>query len=289
MTEQAPSSTQRQDHKIRGLLKRSTFDTPVLRTIVDEIFYTTQGGPFNVRVLAHRIEQDTTLTDRILSICRKPYYSGKTQIRTITQVIQRLGPAGFRTVALQAYLELDIYETDAWKEQMGQIQIYSLIVAHICRIISRYTKVDGDTAFMCGLLHRIGFATGLTTLNFDNDRVEDIWQALEVSHPVFGKMVVTEWGLNEDIQEVIGHYGQIVLNRETNLLAATVVASEEFARRFKFDIKPPRRPKKNVHRMMQEKAQDAFALLDIDQHNIQRIFVDIRDVLVQGLQLNIRQ
>jgi len=289
MTEQAPSSTQRNDHKIRGLLKQSTFEAPELRAIVDEIFYTTQGGPFNVRVLANRIEQDPTLSEKILRICSSPYYSGKNQIRTITQVIQRLGPAGFRTVALQAFLELDVYEHEFWKEQLHQIKDYSLIVAHICRIISRYTKVDGNTAFMCGLLHRIGFSIGLIKLPFDDYRDEEIWQALQFSHSIFGKMVVTEWGINEQIQEVVGHYGQIVINREINLLAATVLAAEDIAKRFKFGIKPPRRPKNNVSQMTKEAAPKAYGLLDIDQEIIKRISLDVRDVLVQGLRLNIRQ
>jgi HD-like signal output (HDOD) protein len=224
-----------------------------------------------------------------LAICRKPYYSGKSQIRTITQVIQRLGPSGFRTVAMEAFLDLDIYESDVWKDQLRQIRTYSLIVAHICRIISRYTKVNGNEAFTCGLLHRIGFSIALKNFTFEKYRVEEIWQALQITHPIFGKMVVTEWGLNENIQEVIGHYGQFSISQDTNLLAATVNAAEEFAHKFKFDIKPPRRPKLNVDQMMKEQAQTAFDLLDIDEHNVKRILIDIRDVLVQGLQLNIRQ
>ena len=289
MTEQAPSSSQRKDNKIRGLLKRSNFDVPPLRSLVDEVFYSTQGGPFNVRVLAHRVEQDPTLSERILAICGAPYYSGKTQIRSITQVIQRLGPTGFRSVALQAFLELDIYETTIWTEQLRQIKDYSLIIAHICRVISRYTKGEGDKAFMCGLLHRIGFSTGLIHLPFEDHRVEEIWHSLEISHGVFGKIVVSEWGLSEEIQDVVGNYGQMVINQDLNLLGATVIAAEEFARQLKFGIKPPRRPKHDVNLMMKDSAVRAFELLDIDQHNVDRILRDILDVLKQGLMLNIRQ
>ena len=161
MFEQSLTSSSRKNRQIRGLIQRPEFVIPRLRVLVDEIFYTTQDGVFNVRLLSSRIEQDRELSNKLLEICSKPYYVGKTPIRTVTQCVQRLGPDGFRSTALQAYLELEIYPSQTWKKVMQELQTYSLIVAHIAKVLSRYTNIDRNLAFQAGLLHRIGITMGL--------------------------------------------------------------------------------------------------------------------------------
>ena len=63
---QAPTSNADNKNQIRGLLKRSTFEAPRMNSIVDEIFFTTLGGAFNVRTLAEIVQQDDLLTGSIL-------------------------------------------------------------------------------------------------------------------------------------------------------------------------------------------------------------------------------
>ena len=84
------------------------------------------------------------------------------------------------------------------------------IFAESYHVIPQPTQIQ----HFCGLLHRIGFAVGLNKLMSKEDGVEEVWHALEMSHTVFGKMVLQEWGLDEEIQDVVAHYGQIVLNGE---------------------------------------------------------------------------
>ena len=75
MYEQNMSSTSRKNRHIRGMFLRQDFVIPRLRVLVDEIFYTTQDGVFNVRLLASRIEQDRELKNKLLELCTKPYLS----------------------------------------------------------------------------------------------------------------------------------------------------------------------------------------------------------------------
>ena len=79
----------------------------------------------------------------------------------MNQVIHRLGPEGLRSVGMQAFLDLEIYTSESWEAQLKQLRTYSLIVGQICQVIARYTPMDGEDAFMAGLLHQIGFAVGL--------------------------------------------------------------------------------------------------------------------------------
>ena len=63
---QAPTSNAENKNQICGLLKRSTFEAPRMHPVVDEIFFTTLGGAFNVRGLAEVVQQDELLTGSIL-------------------------------------------------------------------------------------------------------------------------------------------------------------------------------------------------------------------------------
>ena len=149
----------------------------------------------------------------------------------MSQVIQRLGPFGFQAVIMESFLDMELYTEGLWEKELQPIRNYSLIVGHLCRIISRYSSVDQHTAFLCGLLHRIGFAAGLSQFDDMEQGFEEIWHTMEVSHTIFGKMVLAEWGLDEEIQAVIANYGQIVIDGKVNLLSATVFVAEEMARR----------------------------------------------------------
>ncbi len=284
---QIPTSTTDKQNKIRGLLKRSTFEAPKLHSVVDEVFYTTLGGAFNVRSLAERVHYDEFLTGAILEICRLPYYSGKTPIRNINQVIHRLGPEGLRAVCLQAYMDLEIYRSDTWDVQLKQLRTYSVIVGQICRVIARYISLDGNDAFLCGLLHRVGFAVGLQKLTTKSENINDLWEALEICHPIFGKMVCQEWGMPERVSEVVAHYGQTIINGEVNLYSTYILVAEELARRFRFEFRGPYRNKESLGTQMQDSAQRAIEILEIDENLMRKIYMDAHFVLGHGLQLNL--
>lgn len=288
MMKQAPTSSKKKDSRITGLLKRSTFEPPLLNILVDEVFYTTQGGPFNVRILSERVKEDIALTGRILKICRLPYYSGNNRIRSMSQVIQRLGPAGFRAVVMQAFLDMEIYSEEAWKRELDQIRNYNLIVAHLCRIISRYSSADSDTAFLCGLLHRLGFAVGLNKLTSKEDGSEEVWHALEMSHTVFGKMVLQEWGMDDEIQDVVAHYGQIVINGEINLYSCIILVAEEIARRFQFALHQSKFARKeDLNTKIKDDVRHAINILELDDEMLKTIYLDSYGILGKGLRLQV--
>ena len=117
-------TTERPDTRIRGLLRREKYPIPELRAVVDEVFYATQGGPFNVRILASRVEQDPLITKKILTITSNPYYCGTSKIKNIISLIQRFGPAGFRCIALQAFCDTDLYRRQhPFQHELLTIQI----------------------------------------------------------------------------------------------------------------------------------------------------------------------
>lgn len=286
MMKQAPTSTRKKDNRISGLLKKSDFKSLKLNILVDEVFYMTQGASFNVRKLSERVKGDIDLTEKILKICSLPYYSGKTHIRSMSQVIQRLGPFGFQAVLMEAFLDMEIYAEGVWQKELEPIRNYSLIVAHLCRIISRYSSVNQDTVFLCGLLHRIGFAAGLNQFDDMEQGFEEIWHTMEVSHTVFGKMVLAEWGLDEEIQEVVANYGQIVIDGKVNLLSATILVAEEIARRFKFGVRQSKFARREgLSAKLNDDIKHAVSVLGLDDETLKVIYMESYEVIGKGLKV----
>ena len=118
-------------YSVRGLLSKKKRRILPLRAVVDEIFYATHGGPFNVRSLANRVEQDEIFQKEIIRICSNTYYSGRNPIKIIPQAIRRLGPTGFRNVSMQAFLDLEVFRNKPWSKRGSSLRPCFLSGLHL--------------------------------------------------------------------------------------------------------------------------------------------------------------
>ncbi len=276
------------DHAIRGLLRKSSIKPPELRMIVDEIFYATQGGPFNMRTLAARCEQDQLLSERIMQICACPYYSGRTPIRGMSQLIQRLGPTGFRCIAMQAFLDLEIFVGPAWSDSLLKLKRYSVVIAHITRLVCRLTSIHGDTAFLAGLLHRIGMAVPLKTLPDPQKEpalMAEIWAALEICHPILSNLIVRARGMNEEIQDAIGAYGQVYHNGKPNQIAAAILVAEQVATKLGVELSGNRRKPRNFRLPPKASIDECLQVLGMNPEDLSVILKESKLVLKNSLSI----
>lgn len=279
----AVESSPQSDTRIRGLLRREKYPIPELRSVVDEIFYATQGGPFNVRILASRVEQDSLITQKILSITSNPYYCGTSKIKNIISLIQRFGPAGFRCVALQAFLDTDLYKVQhPYQQELLTIRNYSLVCAHVARIISRHTGANGDLAFLCGLLHRIGMSVPLILHpNYADTPTssQDFYLALNGAHPVFGATVAQRWGMPEEVVLAIANHGQIALEGVVSLYSATIVLAEAITQKLGYQLKTFKKIPRNAPYSPQESSEHALSALGIPKETLQLLLREASQVL----------
>lgn len=286
MSEQSDSKP-KSDNRIRGLLRREKYPIPELRPVVDEVFYATQGGPFNVRILASRVEQDPTITKKILEITSNSFFCGSTNIRNINSLIQRFGPSGFRCVALQAFLDLDIYKSQhPFRVDLKNLRDYSLACAHVSRIVSRYTGVNGDLAFLCGLLHRIGMAIPLILHpNYAQSPTEsqNFYLSLQAAHPVFGALVSKKWGLPEEVQQSISCHGQIAIDSQTSIYSATVVVAECITRRLGYQLKQFKSKPRYAPIIPCESTDDAMQAVGIPEGTVPQLMRDVHQIMTFDL------
>jgi HD-like signal output (HDOD) protein len=246
------------------------------------IFYATQGGPFNIRQLALTVDQDKELQKEILSICASNYYSGKNPIRKISQSIRRLGPIGFRGVAMQAFLNLDVYYNPKWEKATRSLRHYSLAIAHACRITSHRASLQGDLAFLLGILHRIGLSLPLLQLSDPNEDVPQAIQTcsnLHATHPSISQFILQKWGMPTELIETIGCYGQLIINDKPNTLSAILIIAEELLSRLGRK-EPQLLPSKDKFRPPpKDSFQDACTILNISEKDIPQLLINTQETL----------
>ena len=280
MKESTSSSPTRES--LKGILSESNESFPDLRASVDTIFYTTQGGPFNIRQLAMTVEQDKELNNSILSICRSNFYSGKTPIRQISQAVRRLGPVGFQGVSIQAFLDLDVYYNPAWQKTANSIKLYSNAVAHACRIISQSTSKDSEMAFLLGILHRIGISVTLLQLpnpSEDFTHAQRHFSDLQQIHPSIAQFVLQKWGMSEELINVIGNYGQLIINDKPNTLSAILIAAEHIIKSMGKSEPIMQNSKDTPVGIPRDSFEDARSILEIRPQDIPQIVESVQETL----------
>ena len=223
-----------------ALLHQKNLFVPELPVAVDTVFYATQGGPFNIRQLASKVELDKALQQEIIKICSNNYYSGRTPITSINQAIRRLGPIGFQGVVMQSFLDMEIYHNPQWSKVTASLRRYANAVAHACRVIAQQISIQTDLAFLMGLLHRIGMSVALLRLkNNKENPIETIHRLKIIAyvHSFLSHFILKKWEMPSPLVEAMGYYGQVLIHGKPNHLGAILIVAEEIVSRIGFSSK----------------------------------------------------
>ena len=82
---------------------------------------------------------------------------------------------------------------------MQSVQLHSRACAYIARTTCEYTGIEGEYAFLCGLLHDVGFAGILIALADDDTQtptnVTPLWSSLNAIHESTGGLMARIWDL----------------------------------------------------------------------------------------------
>ena len=111
----------------------------------------------------------------------------------------RLGVRTVRDLVFETALHQGVFSLAEYSETIEQIRRHSTVTAYIARIVCKVAKVDEDHAFLCGLLHDIGFAGLLVAVS--NIEAEDsppliqLWPDIDALHEQASRLVTQLWQL----------------------------------------------------------------------------------------------
>lgn len=188
-------------------------EIPPLPQSVNKIIILTSDPDCSAQKLTNAIEQDASMTAKILKMSNSAYYGFTKKISTISHAIMCLGFKTVKEIAISAsskkYLNMEI---TGYRMEQGALWEHSLICARIAKLIAKEAKVkDSEEVYIAGLLHDIGkivlneydnelFKYILVKSDIDEIAVNEAEvQVLGIDHAMLGSIIAEKWNLPENI------------------------------------------------------------------------------------------
>jgi len=190
------------------------------------------------------LEKDSVLAGRVLRIAQSPVYAGASKLVSLKDALVRLGLITLRDLVLEVAMNLRVFKAESYAGSMERLRRHSLATAHLSRLVSRYTPMEGEYAFLCGLLHDVGTAGILIALG-DQPRgkappdLEVLWPAIDAVHEEAAAIMARLWQLPAEIPLVLGAHHSVRIDGFDHPLAATVCLADHLADELGQGLAPP--------------------------------------------------
>ena len=184
--------------------------------------------------LAKTIEQDSLLAAKVMTRAESVMYSGQNPVRSLRQAAVRMGVGGLRDLVIEVAMNLRVFRSPGLEKQMETLRRHSLATAHTARLVCRYASLDGEYAFLCGLLHDVGIAAILVAIGEGalKSRPKNpiaLWSAIDSSHEESGATIAKLWKLPEELALVIGAHHHPVQGGYVHPLIAVICVAQDLA------------------------------------------------------------
>ena len=274
------------------------YQPPMLPQVASELLSACDGGDVELTHVLRLLEKDTLVASRVLDLCNSPLYGAVEPSPTLADAATRVGLRQLRDAVIEASLQLRVFKTNGYSEAVDRVRVHSIAVAHLARAITRFTAVDSEYAFLCGLLHDVGFSAALVALG-DAPRGErlrpvvDLWPSLAALHETVGGSVATLWRLPTEVAMVLRLHHTLKVGNVVHPVAAIVTLAESIANDHGFGLVPRARRVGDLelppllfgrHRIdapSEEKTLLAKTALDLDGPELERVNAACEDVIAQ--------
>lgn len=213
-------------------------DIPIFPTHYMEIMDYARGGDASIDRLVELTEKDVGLVEIVMKAANSAYY-GMTKVRTVRQAVVRVGLDAFCGFVLSGAVKRLVRESDVFERMFWE---HSVRVAECSRWIARQWGLEGDEAYVWGIMHDVGWiiihlkipqlAEKAVRMAMDrvsqgdclHDVVEDAEREVYgFSHSEVGCMVVSKWALGEDLGGIVAAH-----HRPESQAAKVVWLAESF-------------------------------------------------------------
>ena len=215
--------------KLKDTFSSPGYRPPMLPQVAVEIMQLAQKPGVTFEEVVTLLQKDPVLAARVLSIAQTASYAGRSPIQTLHQASVRLGLKAMRDLVLEAAVNLKVFRVPGYDAPMERLSRHAAATAHVVRAVCRRTRVEAELAFLCGLLHDVGFPASLLALSVDptwrNAAFEELEPVLDEVHEEASGVLARLWRLPENIQRILAtHHDPAPGGKVEPLNAALVVA-----------------------------------------------------------------
>ena len=224
-------------------LEAPDYRPPTLPAVAVELMMLSAQPDVQLDDVVSLLERDGLMAGRVLKVASSAALAGAVKIASLGEATRRLGLLRIRDLVMQIAMNLRVFKSEAYGDSMERVRRHAVATAHLCRTVCKYTPIDGEFAFMAGLLHDVGIAGTLLSLaDRKADRKADrngprhappdllaIWPAVDRVHAQAGEIMAKHWQLPAEIRLAITAHHQVLLAGHVHPLAATVALANELA------------------------------------------------------------
>jgi putative nucleotidyltransferase with HDIG domain len=198
------------------------------------------------------IKMDPTLVLRILRGANSPYYGLRQKVNSISRAVVIIGINNLRNMIVTEGLR-DIFKGDNSKNAFSRNRLWLHCVAvSICSqmIMERIFGLNGEDAFLCGILHDIGmivedqtapdlFYRVCNTYDENSKPITDYEKEIVgTDHCEIGYLLAKDWQLPVDVQEGIQHHHKTMDHVSPSSLTGVIQLAEYIASQLDYTAIP---------------------------------------------------
>ena len=216
-------------------LSAPDYRPPTLPSVAVELMGLSQKAEVDFKDVVDLLEQDSMIAGRILQIVQSPIYAGMSKLSSLHDALVRLGLGTLRDIVMQIAMNMKVYKSRDYADTMELIRKHSTMTAHLSCLVCKYCAIEGEYAFLAGLLHDVGIAGTLLALSDSKGLRKtppdliSIWPAVDRVHTKAAELMAGHWNLPGDIKMVLESHHQVIIQGFAHPLAATIAIADDLA------------------------------------------------------------
>lgn len=185
---------------------------PVLPKVAAKVLNIINDPKANLNELSTLIQQDQAIATHVLRIANSAAFAPTTEIVSINQAIARLGFRLLSEITLTISLQSDIFNSKKFHHEMISLWKFSLLSGLWAKRIAFIKKYNVEATFLGALLHEIGKAIIINSLNdiIKNEHYHiektDLEELLNEYHISVARKVMKEWNLPKLVSSISCDY-----------------------------------------------------------------------------------
>jgi HD-like signal output (HDOD) protein len=221
-----------------------SYRPPPLPSVALEMVALASQEDVEVGHVVRLLERDQLLAASVMKLIGSPIYAGRTKVRTLQEAVARLGIRTVRDAVFETALKKSVFVVPAHAEVVERMGRHGIVTAYLTRLVCRHARVDEDHAFLCGLLHDIGFSALLFALGDPNRKTPappllEVWAEIDAVHETASKVVTKLWGLPPEIAAIVANHHHVHTGASARI-AAVVNIADSLTERFSANIVGPK-------------------------------------------------
>ncbi|HJK98512.1 MAG TPA: HDOD domain-containing protein [Polyangiaceae bacterium LLY-WYZ-14_1] len=220
---------------LRRVFSSPDYHPPPLPSVALRVHELTKRPDVPMGEVVGLIERDAMLAAEVLRLAQSPFYATKVPPQSLDDVAARLGLNTLRNLVWEVAAGR-VFKVPAYQPAMENLRAHSVAVARLSRLVSSYTAVNAEQAFLCGLLHDVGWvacllalAEGARSRGAAPPALADVVDEVGTIHGEAGATVARLWSLPGDLGLVLEHHHDPRIQGFVHPLSAVVAIANDLA------------------------------------------------------------